>query len=43
MPSPGPGSRDAWEAFHEVSALEGAIAVLVPPDDIEGRSPGWVR
>jgi pyruvate-formate lyase-activating enzyme len=32
-----PGSRDAWEAFHEVSALEESIATLVPPDDIEGE------
>jgi hypothetical protein len=31
------GSRDAWEAFHEVSALEEAIAALVKPDDIEGE------
>ena len=31
------GSRDAWEAFHEVSALEESIATLVPPDDIEGE------
>jgi len=31
------GSRDAWEAFHEVSALEESIAALVPPDDIEGE------
>lgn len=31
------GSRDAWEAFHEVSALEESIAKLVPPDDIEGE------
>lgn len=31
------GSRDAWEAFHEVSALEESIAALVLPDDIEGE------
>lgn len=31
------GSRDAWDAFHEVSALEEAIAALVPPDDLEGE------
>jgi pyruvate-formate lyase-activating enzyme len=31
------GSRDAWEAFHEVSALEESISTLVPPDDIEGE------
>src|SRR5262245_17198733 len=31
------GSRDAWEAFHEVSALEESIAMLVPPDDVEGE------
>jgi pyruvate-formate lyase-activating enzyme len=31
------GSRDAWEAFREVSALEEAIATLVPPDDLEGE------
>jgi hypothetical protein len=31
------GSRDAWEAFHEVSVLEESIAKLVPPDDLEGE------
>jgi hypothetical protein len=31
------GSRDAWEAFHEVSTLEESIATLVPPDDLEGE------
>jgi hypothetical protein len=31
------GSRDAWEAFHDVSALEESIAMLVPPDDLEGE------
>jgi pyruvate-formate lyase-activating enzyme len=31
------GSRDAWEAFREVSALEESIATLVPPDDLEGE------
>lgn len=31
------GSREAWEAFHEVSALEEAIAALVPCDDLEGE------
>jgi hypothetical protein len=31
------GSRDAWEAFHEVSELEESIAKLVPPDDLEGE------
>ncbi len=31
------GSREAWEAFHEVSALEESIAAVVPPDDIEGE------
>jgi hypothetical protein len=31
------GSRDAWEAFHDVSALEESIAATVPPDDIEGE------
>jgi hypothetical protein len=31
------GSRDAWEAFHEVSVLEESIATLVPPDDLEGE------
>jgi hypothetical protein len=31
------GSTGAWEAFREVSALEEAIATLVPPDDIEGE------
>lgn len=31
------GSREAWEAFHEVSVLEEAIALLAPPDDIEGE------
>jgi hypothetical protein len=31
------GSRDAWEAFHDVSALEESIAALVPSDDIEGE------
>jgi hypothetical protein len=31
------GSRDAWAAFREVSALEESIAALVPPDDIEGE------
>lgn len=31
------GSRDAWEAFHDVSALEESIAAIVPPDDIEGE------
>jgi pyruvate-formate lyase-activating enzyme len=31
------GSRAAWEAFHEVSALEESIATLVPPDDLEGE------
>ena len=31
------GSRDAWKAFHDVSALEEAIAALVPPDDLEGE------
>ena len=32
-----PGSRDAWEAFHDVSALEESIATLLPPDDLEGE------
>lgn len=31
------GFRDAWEAFHEVIALEESIATLLPPDDIEGE------
>jgi hypothetical protein len=31
------GSRDAWEAFHDVSALEESIATLMPPDDLEGE------
>ena len=31
------GSRDAWEAFREVSGLEESIATLVPPDDLEGE------
>ena len=31
------GSRDAWEAFHDVSALEESITTLVPPDDLEGE------
>jgi len=31
------GSQDAWEAFHEVSVLEEAITMLVPPDDLEGE------
>ena len=31
------GSRDACEAFREVSTLEESIATLVPPDDIEGE------
>jgi pyruvate-formate lyase-activating enzyme len=31
------GSRDSWEAFHDVSALEESIATLVPPDDLEGE------
>jgi len=31
------GSREAWEAFHDVSALEESIAALVPPGDIEGE------
>ena len=31
------GSRDAWEAFHEVSMLEQSIATLMPPDDLEGE------
>lgn len=31
------GSRDAWEAFHEVSALEESIATITPPDDLEGE------
>lgn len=31
------GSRDAREAFREVSALEESIAALVPPGDIEGE------
>jgi hypothetical protein len=31
------GSRDAQDAFREVSALEESIAELVPADDIEGE------
>jgi hypothetical protein len=31
------GSREAWEAFRDVSALEESIATLVPPDDLEGE------
>ncbi len=31
------GSREAWEAFREVSALEESIALLLPPDDLEGE------
>jgi hypothetical protein len=31
------GSREAWEAFHEVSALEESIATITPPDDLEGE------
>jgi hypothetical protein len=31
------GSREAWEAFHEVSVLEESIAAVVPADDIEGE------
>jgi hypothetical protein len=31
------GSREAWEAFHHVSALEESIAALLPPDDLEGE------
>ncbi|TMQ02260.1 MAG: hypothetical protein E6J90_00895 [Deltaproteobacteria bacterium] len=31
------GSQEAWEAFHEVSALEESIAALLPPDDLEGE------
>lgn len=31
------GSRDAWEAFHEVSALEEALAMRLPADDLEGE------
>jgi hypothetical protein len=31
------GSRDARDAFREVSALEESIAALVLPDDIEGE------
>lgn len=31
------GSREAWEAFREVSALEESIALRLPPDDLEGE------
>ena len=31
------GSREAWEAFHEVSALEESIATITAPDDLEGE------
>jgi hypothetical protein len=31
------GSREAWEAFREVSALEESIATLTAPDDLEGE------
>jgi len=31
------GSRDAWEAFHNVSVLEESIATLVPLADLEGE------
>src|SRR5512143_2221998 len=31
------GSQEAWEAFHDVSALEESITMLVPPDDLEGE------
>ena len=31
------GSREAWEAFHEVSALEESIATITAPEDLEGE------
>lgn len=31
------GSREAWEAFHDVSALEESIAKIAPADDLEGE------
>lgn len=31
------GSREAWEAFREVSAVEESIATITPPDDLEGE------
>src|SRR5262245_47059234 len=31
------GSREVWEAFHEVSALEEFIAAITPSDDLEGE------
>ena len=31
------GSRDAWEAFRDVSVLEESIATIVPPDHLEGE------
>ena len=31
------GSQEAWAAFHDVSALEESIAMLAPPDDLEGE------
>ena len=31
------GSQEAWAAVHDVSALEESIAMLAPPDDLEGE------
>jgi hypothetical protein len=31
------GSREAWEAFREVSALEESSVTITAPDDLEGE------